>query len=86
MLISRHHDERHQIFEHGAAPGQENRLSAGDSEKAAQGKPAFLRHLSLSNGNETAETRLRRQQVIVAFVPSVFVHVVADGEEMAGLS
>ena len=40
--------------------------------------------MSLCDGDETAEPRLRRQQVVVTLIPSAFAHVVADGEQMAG--
>ena len=45
ILVGRHHQQRHQVFEHRAAPCQQNRLAARGREQTAQREPAFLRQL-----------------------------------------
>jgi len=75
-LIRGHHQERHQIFEHGTAPGNEDRISANVREQAAQGKPALLRELPQRNPHEAAESGFRSQQIVVTRIPPAAVHVV----------
>ena len=43
IFVGRHHQQRHEVLEHRAAPRQQNRLSARGGEQATQGEPAFLR-------------------------------------------
>ena len=85
-LVRRHHQERHEVFEHRTAPGKKDRLSTGVREQAAQGKPALLRELPLRNPYETAESRFRSQQIVVTRVPPAAVDVVPDGQQMTRLS
>ena len=83
-VVRRHHQHRHQIFEHRAAPGHQDRLAAGGRQQAAQRKPAFLRQLSLGNGDEGAQPRFRGQQIVKTGVAPELVDVVADREQVAG--
>src|SRR3989304_5689302 len=52
-------------------------------EQASQGKPAFLRQLSLRYRRETAQSRLRSKQIVITGVPPVFNDIVPDGQQMA---
>ncbi len=85
VIVGRHHQQRHQVLEHRAAPRQQNRIATGAGEQAPQGEPAFLRQLPLGNRDETAQPRLGGQQVVVARVRSPLGHVVTDGEQMTRL-
>ena len=58
MVIRRHDEERHEILKHGTAPRKKNRLAAGGSEQASQGKPTLLRQQSLRYRNKTAQSCL----------------------------
>ncbi len=78
VLVGRHHQERHEVLEHRAAPRQQDRLSAGRGEQPPQREPAFLRQLALRNGDEIAQSRLRCEQVVIARVAAEFLDVEAD--------
>jgi len=80
VLVGRHHQKRHEVLEHRAAPRKKDRPSTGQGEQAAQGKPALLRELPLRNTYETAEPRFRSQQVVITRVPPSAVDVVSDGQ------
>ena len=82
VLVGRHHQLRHQVLEHRAAPRQQDRLAAGGGQQAPQGEPALLRQLSLGDGDEHAQARFRGQQIVVARVPPPLVHVVADAQQV----
>ena len=78
----RHHQQRHQVLEHRAAPGQEDRLARGVSEQASQREPALLRQSALCDADEAAQACFRRKQIVVACVAPMLGHVVADREQM----
>ena len=54
-------------------------------EQASQGKPAFLRQLSLRNRHESGQSRFRSQQIVVTRVPASLTDVIADRQEMTRL-
>ena len=54
VLIGGHDQQRHQVFEHRAAPAQERRRSAGRGQHAAQREPVFLADLALGNREKLA--------------------------------
>ena len=83
VLVAGHHQHRHQVLEHRAAPRQQDRLAVGGGEQAPEREPAVLRHLALGHGDEAAQPNLRGQQVVVARVAAPFVDVVADGHQVA---
>ena len=85
VFVRGHHQKRHEVFEHRTAPRKEDRPSSGGSKQTSQGKPALLRHLPLSNRDETAKPRFRSQQIIVTRVPSAFTDVVPDSQKFPGL-
>ena len=86
VFIGRHHQERHEVFEHRSAPRKQNRLSAaGSGEQTPQGEPVFLGQLSLGNRHETGKSRFRSQQIVVAGVLPMLAYVVSDGQQMARL-
>src|SRR5438046_9843794 len=65
VFISWHHQERHQVFEHGPAPGDEDWISSGTREQTSQSKPVFLRHSSLGDCHETGESGFGSEQVVI---------------------
>ena len=83
VLVRRHHQQRHQVLEHRAAPGQQDRFAAGTGEQAAEGEPVVLRQLTLRNGDEAGEPCFRRQQIVVTGVAPPVAHVVTDRQQMA---
>ncbi len=85
VFVRRHHQERHQVFEHRTAPREEDRFSTGGREQTSQGEPALLRQLSLRNRDETGKPRFRSQEIVVAGVPPVFADIVADRQQMTRL-
>ncbi len=80
VVVGRHHQLRHQVLEHRAAPGQQNRLAAGAGEQTSEREPALLRQLPLRDGDEHGETRFRRQQVVEAAVAPPLVDAVANAQ------
>ena len=85
VFVRRHHQERHEVFEHRTAPRKEDLLSAGSGQQTSQGEPALLRQLSLRNRYETAKSCFRSQQIVVTRVPPTFTNVVPDSHEIACL-
>ena len=83
VLVSGHDQERHEVLEHRAAPGQERRLAHRRGEQSAQAEPVLLGQLALRDRDEAGQARLRREQVVVAGVETMVADVVADGQEVA---
>lgn len=54
LRVAGHHQIRHQVLEHRAAPRQQRRLGAGIGERAPEGEPALLRQLALGDRHEDA--------------------------------
>ena len=78
----RAHDERwHQILKHGARPGNERGAVADRSRRAAETKPMPRGDVTLRDGDETRQARLRRQKVVAALVESAFRRAVTDRQE-----
>ena len=82
VLVRRHHEERHQVLEHRAAPRQQHRLPSGGREQAPQREPVFLRQPPLRDRDEAGKARLGRQQVVIARVPPALADVVADRQQV----
>ncbi|MCY1176675.1 hypothetical protein D9M73_169560 [compost metagenome] len=82
-FVSRHHQQRHQVLEHRAGPGQQYRHTPVVAEQASQGEPGLLRQLALRDDHEIGKTDLGSQQVVVAAVQPALVGVVANREEVA---
>src|SRR6185312_9909876 len=78
VFVGRHHQQRHQVFEHRSAPSEQDRVSTGGGQQTPEGKPAFLRQLSLCDGDEIAQSRFRCQQVVASLVGAKLGDVVAD--------
>ena len=85
VLVRRHHQQRHQVLEHRAAPRQQRRLAAGVRQQAAEREPALLRQLPCAIATKVVSARLRGEQIVAARVAPLLGHVVADGEKLARL-
>ncbi len=70
-VVVGHEQQRHQVLEHGAAPGYEHGGSAARGELAPQMEPVLKRHLAAGDAQETAQPGLRREQVVEARVSLV---------------
>jgi hypothetical protein len=81
VVVARHHQQRHQVLEHRAAPGQERGVAGGAGQQAAEGEPALLRQLALRNADEAGLPRLGGQQIVVARIAPPLRDVVADGQQ-----
>jgi hypothetical protein len=53
-----HHQHGHQVLEHRAGPGQQDRHAGVAGEQAAEGEPAFLGQLALGDHHEVGQPRL----------------------------
>ena len=84
-VVGRHHEQRHQVLEHRAAPRQQRRPAArrGRGQLPAEAEPVLLRQLALRDRHEARQPRLGGQQVVEAGVEPVVGDVVADREEVA---
>ena len=58
FVVGRHDDERHQVLEHGPAPGEKDGVGAGGRHEATEGEPVLLRQVPLRDGDEAGEARL----------------------------
>ena len=76
---------RHQVLEHGAAPGEQRVGAAHPSERAAQVQPVFFRNIAFGDRHEARQARLRSQQIVVVIVYRVRRRVVADVEDALDL-
>ena len=81
VLVGRHHEQRHQVLEHRAAPRQQRLLTVRGGEQSPQREPVFLPQLPLSNPDITGEPRFRREQVVEARVALSLADVVANGQQ-----
>ena len=83
VVVARHHQHRHQVLEHRAAPRQQQGVAVHRGEQASEGEPVGLRHLALRDGGEAGQAHFGGQQVVVAGIAAVLVDVVADGHQVA---
>ena len=78
ILVGRHHQQRHQVLEHRAAPRQQDRVTAYSGQQTPEGEPTLLRQFALRNGDEIAQTHFRCQQIVVARIAAALRDVVSD--------
>ena len=80
----RPHDERrHQVLEHRARPGDERRAPLNGRHGAPELEPVGGRDVTLGNGDEAGQTRLRGEKVIAVRVWIALGHAIADREKVA---
>ena len=84
VLEGRHHQQRHQVLEHRAAPRQQRHRAVVGGQLPAQGKPMILRQLVLGHENETRQPRFRGEQVVIRRIAATVGDVVADRQQIAG--
>ena len=75
----------HQVFEHRAAPRQENRIAADDGHHPAQREPVFLRDLSHRDGDETGQACLGSEKIVITVIDLAVSDVVTDGQQVGGM-
>ena len=80
VFIVGHDQQRHQIFEHRAAPRNQDRLAPRGDEQTAHREPMVLRNLPQSDGDVAAQARFRGQQIIEAGVTAALGDVAPDGK------
>ena len=76
--------QRHQVLEHRAAPGQQ-RLACATSTipGAAQREPVLGGHIAFRDRHQARETAFARQQIVVAAEFPRAAHRIADAEQFA---
>ena len=74
---------RHQVLEHGAAPGEQAGPASRADDRPPQVEPVLQRHVSLGDGQEARDAGLRRQQVVLVRIEAVSAGVVAEVEQAA---
>ena len=83
VLVVRHHQQRHQVLEHRAAPAQQRRHAARTGQQAAQREPMLLAEIALGDDDEAGQPRFGGQQIVVARIEPPLADVVANGEQIA---
>ncbi len=73
---------RHEVLEHGAAPGDKADVPGVTGEEAAEREPVFLRYLAVGYQQEAGEPGLGGQQVVPAWVSPPLAQVVADAQQV----
>ena len=81
--ISAEPQRRHQVFEHGAGPGEEHEAAVILGVGAAQLEPAFLRDVFFGDGGEDGGAGFGGEQVVAGGLELVRLHVESDGHEQA---
>ena len=61
-----HHEQRHQVLEHGTGPRDEGGTAPHGRERPAEQEPVSGRDVALGDGHEASEPRLGGQQVVAA--------------------
>ena len=83
--VAPHQQHRHEVLEHGGAPGQQHRGPVDAGHGPAEVEPVRLGHVLLGDGDEARETRLGGEEVVARAVePARAFGVgqpIADGEE-----
>ena len=78
-----HEQFRHQVFKHGAAPGNECLLPAKAHAGAGEAAEVLGLHLAQHHRNIAEDARLRSQQVVVRGAHAFIFHIRADAKEFA---
>ena len=77
----RHHEQRHEVLEHRAAPRHERRRSVGHGERSAETEPVLHVGVALRDGDEARQPRLRREEIVERVVERSGPRVVPNREE-----
>ena len=80
--IRRHDQQWHQVLEHRAAPGQEDRPLPDAGEQASQRKPALLGDLAGGDGDVGGEAGFGREEVVVTGIACALIDVMADCKQV----
>ena len=84
VFVGRHHQERHEVLEHRAAPRKENRFAAAVVSRRP-GQTSSPAAVVPAQSPRTCTPRFRSQQIVVSRVPPALVDVVTDRQQMARL-
>ena len=79
IFIRGHHQQRHQVFKHGATPGKKNRCGADIGKLSSQSKPTLLWKFSLGNSNKSSKPCFRSQQIIITVIFPVLFCIISNG-------
>jgi len=76
---------RHEILEHGAAPGKQRELALHLRHRPAQLQPVCRGHLAPGNRQDGSGACLRGEQIIVAIVQLARIEVIANVKDATAL-
>ena len=76
------HQRRHQVLEHRAGPGDQQRPARPAGETAAEMAPVAPGDIALGDGHEARQPRLGGEQVVVAGIELGTVEAPADREQL----
>ena len=79
-----HHERGHQVLEHRARPGHQDRAEPDRGHLAAEVEPVRDGHVALGDGDEAREAGFRGQEIVGAAVEAAVRDAVADREDLAG--
>ena len=78
-----HKELRHQVFEHGAAPGDERLFPAKAHTGAGEAAEVLDLHLAQHHRHIAEDARFRGQQIVVRRAQAIVLHIRADPEQLA---
>jgi hypothetical protein len=80
--ITAHPQRRHQVFEHGARPGKQDKAPECTRMLASQLEPALLMNLVASDCKKCGNAGFRSNHVVASLMEFLRAHVVSDGENL----
>src|SRR5689334_5322746 len=73
---------RHQVFEHGTAPGKQATHAFNLCERTGEIEPVILRDIAARDRDQARNARLRSDKVIVVSIEPARLDVIADVKDM----
>ena len=84
--VAAHHQERHEVFEHRAGPGEQRPSAVDFRQRAAHAEPMLLGDVAFGDADKTRQPRLAGEQVVIGVVGFRCGDVVADREDFRSTS
>ena len=83
VRVAAHPERGHQVLEHGARPGDQDRAPVCQRVGAAQFEPALLGSLAFGYCDEGGDAGFARKHVIASLVQVLGLHLVSNREQQA---
>src|SRR5216684_1109705 len=76
VRVGTHPERRHQVFEHGTGPREEDGTPMIEGVGSAQQEPAFLGNIFLGNGSKYSDTGLSGEQIVTGGMQLLRLNIV----------